>query len=93
MIRSVCDRRTAALFVDTVVPDFGDIARRPKRQLEAIHARAASKISVFRRQTDWRSYGAVVERSIRSGSTISGESSSGGWMAMPMTWRLSTITN
>jgi proteic killer suppression protein len=38
MIRSFGDRRTAALFHDQVVPAFGDIARRAKRKLEAIHA-------------------------------------------------------
>jgi proteic killer suppression protein len=40
MIRSFSDRRTESLFDDRVVPAFGDIARRAKRKLEAIHAAA-----------------------------------------------------
>jgi proteic killer suppression protein len=40
MIRSFSDKQTEALFRDRVVPVYGDIARRAKRKLEAIHAAA-----------------------------------------------------
>jgi proteic killer suppression protein len=43
VIRSFGDRRTEALFRDQFVPDFGGIARRAKRKLEAINA--ASRLS------------------------------------------------
>ncbi len=46
MIRSFGDRRTAALFDDKVVPALGDIARRAKRKLEAVHA--ASRLDDLR---------------------------------------------
>jgi proteic killer suppression protein len=46
MIRSFGDRRTSALFDDNVVPTFGDIARRARRKLEAIHA--ASRLEDLR---------------------------------------------
>jgi proteic killer suppression protein len=38
MIRSFGDRSTAALFGDRFVPEYGAIARRAQRKLEAIHA-------------------------------------------------------
>jgi proteic killer suppression protein len=40
MIRSFSDKRTESLFQDRIVPAYGDIARRAKRKLEAIHAAA-----------------------------------------------------
>jgi toxin HigB-1 len=40
MIRSFSDKRTESLFHDRIVPAYGDIARRAKRKLEAIHAAA-----------------------------------------------------
>jgi proteic killer suppression protein len=40
MIRSFSDKRTESLFHDRIVPVYGDIARRAKRKLEAIHAAA-----------------------------------------------------
>ncbi len=38
MIKSFGDRRTGRLFGDQVVKEFEGIARRAKRQLEALHA-------------------------------------------------------
>jgi proteic killer suppression protein len=38
VIRSFGDKRTAALFEDQVVRDFGGIARRAKRKLEVVNA-------------------------------------------------------
>ena len=38
MIRSFGDKRTRALFRDEIVRDFGGIARRAKRKLEAVNA-------------------------------------------------------
>ena len=38
MIRPFGDKRTEALFHDKVVADYGDIAGRAKRKLEAVHA-------------------------------------------------------
>jgi proteic killer suppression protein len=46
MIRSFGDKQTDALFHDKVVPAFGNIARRAKRKLEAIHA--ASRLDDLR---------------------------------------------
>ncbi len=40
MIRSFGDKRTESLFHDRIVTAYGDIARRAKRKLEAIHAAA-----------------------------------------------------
>ena len=40
MIKSFGDRRTERLFADQAVQEFGGIARRAKRKLEALHAAA-----------------------------------------------------
>jgi proteic killer suppression protein len=40
MIKSFGDRKTERLFADQVVGQFGGIARRAKRKLEAVHAAA-----------------------------------------------------
>jgi proteic killer suppression protein len=40
MIKSFGNRRTERLFADELVREFGGIARRAKRKLEALHAAA-----------------------------------------------------